>query len=338
MKLSIIVPVYNGEKYLESSVGSLKMIREVDLEILLINDGSKDHSLEVCRKLQANDSRIQIYDKPNGGIVDARNYGLSHATGEYIAFLDQDDCIVKDGLILALRKIEVDKSDVCFFSTMQRYPNGDKKEMGMVQESKYLEKPDIVNRLLRILINPDNRANMDIAYLGHVWAAVYSNKFIRDNNIRFKKYVGIEDDFLFVLDCLDSSNRISMVKDVGYYWSVNKESTTYRQKYTDGLVENSIELWKYIESIACKYYDETELIYIKNYRLQRVLSILMRLLLVSRLPYFETYKIVQQALNNPYISDSVKSKRIFEFSKRESLIYFFWKNKLYHAGCILLYI
>ena len=122
------MPIYNGEKYLDASVGSLNMINDIELEILLINDGSKDQSLEVCRKLQINDRRIRIYDKPNGGIVDARNYGLSHATGEYVAFLDQDDCIVKDGLIEAVRRIEVDKSDACFFSTMKRYSNGDIEE------------------------------------------------------------------------------------------------------------------------------------------------------------------------------------------------------------------
>ena len=195
-----------------------------------------------------------------------------------------------------------------------------------------------MNRLLRILINTDANISRDIAYLGHVWAAVYSRKFIKENNIRFKRFVGIEDDFLFILDCLDSANRISMVRDVGYFWSVNRESTTYKQKYKDGFVDKSIELWKYIDSIACKYYDKSELTFIKCYRLQRALSNLMQLLMASRLPYFDTYKIVKQALNNQYIVDSVKSKRIFELNRREALIYFFWKNKLYHVGCVLLYI
>ncbi len=90
-KLSVIIPIYNAEKFLERCVNSLISQTYKNTEILLINDGSKDNSLALCKKLAGQDERIKVFDKPNGGASSARNYGLKHATGEYIGFCDADD-------------------------------------------------------------------------------------------------------------------------------------------------------------------------------------------------------------------------------------------------------
>lgn len=91
--VSIIIPVYGVEKYLEKCVKSVIKQSYKNLEILLIDDGSKDKSGKICDKLSENDLRIKVYHKKNGGLSDARNYGLKHATGEYIMFVDSDDYI-----------------------------------------------------------------------------------------------------------------------------------------------------------------------------------------------------------------------------------------------------
>lgn len=90
-KLSIIVPVYNAEKFIEKCVGSLTSQTYKNIEILLVDDGSKDGSLEKCRELAAKDERIKVFHKENGGASSARNLGLKYATGEYIGFCDADD-------------------------------------------------------------------------------------------------------------------------------------------------------------------------------------------------------------------------------------------------------
>ena len=91
--LSVIVPVYNAEKYLEKCVNSILNQTYDNIELLLVNDGSKDESLALCHKLAESDSRIRVFDKPNGGAASARNLGLREATGEYIGFCDADDSL-----------------------------------------------------------------------------------------------------------------------------------------------------------------------------------------------------------------------------------------------------
>ncbi len=92
-KISVIVPVYNTEKYLAKCLDSILNQSLKDLEVLVINDGSKDKSQSIIEAYQAKDERIKSYEKPNGGLSDARNYALDKAKGEYIAFVDSDDYI-----------------------------------------------------------------------------------------------------------------------------------------------------------------------------------------------------------------------------------------------------
>ncbi len=93
MKLSVIVPVYNAEKYLENTINSiLKNIKD-DAEIILIDDGSKDNSGKIADNMTKLDSRVKVYHKENGGVSSARNLGMSKAQGEYITFVDADDIV-----------------------------------------------------------------------------------------------------------------------------------------------------------------------------------------------------------------------------------------------------
>ena len=90
-KISVIVPVYNVSEYISRCADSIVSQKLYDIELIFVNDGSKDNSREIVEKYQLNDSRITILDKENGGLSSARNYGLRHAKGEYILFVDSDD-------------------------------------------------------------------------------------------------------------------------------------------------------------------------------------------------------------------------------------------------------
>ena len=94
--VTVIVPVYNAERFLEKTVSSIRAQTYSPLEILLVDDGSKDDSLALCRKIAKKDARIRVLQKENGGAASARNYGVEHARGEYIGFVDSDDLILPD--------------------------------------------------------------------------------------------------------------------------------------------------------------------------------------------------------------------------------------------------
>ena len=115
--VSIIVPVYNLEKYIEKCVRSLLQQTYTNVEIILVDDGSRDESGEICDRLASEDSRIKVIHKENGGLSSARNCGIENATGEYIMFVDGDDFISElmvEKLYVALKDNCADISVCCF--------------------------------------------------------------------------------------------------------------------------------------------------------------------------------------------------------------------------------
>lgn len=124
MKLSIIIPVYNVEQYLQSCVQSVITQTYQDLQVILVNDGSTDSSGALCDQLAKQDKRIQVLHKKNGGLSDARNAGLKVATGDYVAFLDSDDVyLLNDGLKLLMALAQAEQPDVLLFQAVDVYPN-----------------------------------------------------------------------------------------------------------------------------------------------------------------------------------------------------------------------
>ena len=94
--ISIIIPVYNCENYLERCIQTVMNQTYKNIEILLINDGSTDNSLQICERLKTTDERIRVFNKLNSGVSSTRKYGVNHATGDFIMFVDSDDWIDKD--------------------------------------------------------------------------------------------------------------------------------------------------------------------------------------------------------------------------------------------------
>ena len=131
--ISVIVPVYNVEKYLERCVKSIAAQTYKDLEILLIDDGSTDESGKMCDDFQQTDSRIKAFHKQNGGLSDARNYGIEHSAGEFISFVDSDDYIDEKMLETLHRLITENDADLAVCSAMDVFEG---KEITQVKEIK----------------------------------------------------------------------------------------------------------------------------------------------------------------------------------------------------------
>ena len=115
IKVSVVIPVYNTEKYVREAVESIMNQTLRELEIIIINDGSTDNSLQVAEELAAADSRIQVYSQTNRGLSMARNAGITHAHGRYIYFMDSDDLLEKDAMELCYSKCEEKELDFVFF-------------------------------------------------------------------------------------------------------------------------------------------------------------------------------------------------------------------------------
>ena len=126
--ISIIVPVYNVEKYLARCLESILEQTYKDLEVILVDDGSTDASPQICDQYAEKDKRIRVVHKKNGGLSDARNYGMRIMRGNYVVFIDSDDLIHKQAVELLYQNIKKYNADICYaeHGCVDRKRNGEK--------------------------------------------------------------------------------------------------------------------------------------------------------------------------------------------------------------------
>ena len=161
-KLSIIVPVYNVEKFLDECIQSIINQSFADFEIILIDDGSQDRSSQICDNYGRIDNRVSVIHKSNGGLADARNCGLRQAKGKYVAFVDSDDILPKDSLSQLINEIETSDADIVL-GKMQRFIEG-----GPIRPySQLSEKREMTNyETLKMILNG---SQMNISLCGGIY-------------------------------------------------------------------------------------------------------------------------------------------------------------------------
>lgn len=236
--LSVIVPLFNGEKYIAETI---KMILESsydNLEVIVVDDGSTDSGPIIVEKMKKKDTRICLFRKSNGGVVSSRNYGIEHSKGNYLAFVDQDDIVKPFMYEKLIRKIIEDNSDLAMCSS-GRSVNGCESGYGM-QENRVYEKKEIENELLLpLVLNGFDNKGRGGKYNQYpsIWTCVFRKEFFDMHNIRFRAYVNFEDDLLVKIEAFSKAHRISTISDLGYLWRVNLKSETYSHHYVDNIGE-----------------------------------------------------------------------------------------------------
>ncbi len=172
-KVSIVVAIYNVEKYVSKCIESILKQTFTDFELLLVNDGSKDGSLAILEEYASKDSRIQIINKPNGGLSDARNAGMKVAQGKYIYFVDGDDFIEETLLEKCVNKLEQTDSDMVMFDIYQYYLETGKKEI--------ISNPFDENKIYSIEDTPTLITNIKNC----AWNKMYKLSLFKDNHIEY---------------------------------------------------------------------------------------------------------------------------------------------------------
>ena len=187
MKISIIIPVYNSEKYIKECVDSILRQTYKNIEVLLIDDESQDDSAKICDEFAKKDSRVFVYHKKNGGTADSRNYGLERVTGDYTTFVDNDDYWASDNALEEIvEQLRETKADALLFDVMEYWENKDK----FIRFSARCQRENIAFR-------ERSEALTEIISKGllyrAVWAKVVRTQLIRDNNLYFEKGIRNED-------------------------------------------------------------------------------------------------------------------------------------------------
>ncbi len=243
MDLSIIIPMYNGKLYMKNNIDTLCAVN-CNKEIIIIDDGSTDDSYDYCCKEFKNNHDVRIYKKKNGGISDARNFGLRKATGKYLLFVDQDDRVDSEVVSKAYIKCCAHDLDGVFWSCNYE-SDGITSECDIIKNNRIIGKQEINNNLIEALIFRTSCTWM--SFVGHIWAGIYRKKIV-DKGIEFKHFVDYEDDQLFVLDFLTKANSLGLTTDVGYYWNVNPHSYSRNYRQLPDIINSYKNYFEYIKN------------------------------------------------------------------------------------------
>lgn len=208
-EVSVIIPVYNTGRYLSECLESVHTQTLRDIEIICINDGSRDHSLQILKDFQTRDARIKIINQENAGVSAARNAGLQIAIGTYAAFVDSDDTISSEFCETLVNAAEVSKSDVVFSKSFSN---------ANFSEDKYFGRVEIETQILPVFFKEDQ--------FNSVCNKLYRMLTVRQNNIFFPTGKTHAEDAEFNIRYLIHTQRLFVLDYSGYHYRETPESAT----------------------------------------------------------------------------------------------------------------
>lgn len=238
MELSIIIPIYNAEKYVLECLESIKINNKDSIEVLLIDDGSTDQSADICKRWCETHLNYHYHRKKNGGVSSARNKGIEIACGKYIMFLDADDKLAQDWQKKVILFLEKDYDFIAFsYSTLFSDGTVKKELFSKNQASVIKDKEQIMEILLTTPL------------LHTCWAKLFKKQIIQSGNIFFPKDVSIGEDYIFVLEYMQKSFKGLLVNDVLLYYRQVSDSAMRRFQYS-ARKDALIQLFLYVKEYA----------------------------------------------------------------------------------------
>jgi glycosyltransferase involved in cell wall biosynthesis len=249
--ISIIVPVYNVEKYLDRCVQSVIHQSVGDWELILIDDGSPDRCPQMCDDYAKQDKRIKVVHQENGGLSNARNAGIAMADGKYLLFLDSDDRLVEDALN-HLTMLPLADMDLCFVDHMESY--GDKESYNKAFNRDFInfKQDDVYDKYkLELAIVDLYRDKGCTASIGAACSAVYRTEFLKENEILFPWDTALLEDKSFLLKCISFTDKIfyKSAAFINYFMNIGSLSTMSYDGKTDYVIKIFDRLRAYVKHI-----------------------------------------------------------------------------------------
>ena len=235
-KVSIIVPVYNAEKYLERCINSLRNQTLEDIEIILVDDSSSDLSLQMCEKAAKEDLRIKVIHKENEGAGKARNAALRVATGKYIGFADSDDYVESDMFKTLYEKAEKYNSDLVMSGVLFVDGNMFSKEGECIRKTYFdndthFETQEELKKLRMGIVGALPEDTDDSKYGMSIWKNLFRHEIIKKNNIVFEsEREMLSEDALFMIDYISCIEKATGINEAFYNYCRNEDSISKSYK------------------------------------------------------------------------------------------------------------
>ena len=330
--VSIIVPVYNNERYIGKCLDTLIKQTYRNLEILVINDGSSDKSLEIIEKYRKIDQRIRVYTQCNSGQSIARNYALSIAKGKYIAFCDSDDTVENtyiEKMVKNSTKLDVDIL-TCGYKEVYRYGQIDLNDFFF--GGKIIEKREFIQSMFK-------------GVGGSLWGKLFKHDIILKNNIKMNPNIYMCEDMVFILEYAMYCNRFGAIGDILYnYNRFNEDSISLNISLNH---YNNITLaMEEVERILVKNNYDKKLI--DSILKKRIESMTIEFLITQHDKKYEYSKVdkeknIETIINNKFLrryKNEIKSPKkidmiLFYFIKKDKKNFLnLYSNILYQVKCV----
>lgn len=220
-KLTIIIPTYNSQQYIEKCIVSIINQTYTNLEIIIIDDNSKDRTYDICKKIQKKDTRIKLMkNSENKGVSTTRNKGISISTGEYITFVDADDYIEKNMYEKLINKLEEEDVDIAMCNFFSEEKNRDIRDNIKNKDMIFSD-----NEMLKYIFLSDY-------FCGFAWNKIYKSDIIKNNKLNFNDNIFICEDLLFNCQYISKIKRGFYTTNKMYHY-VQRNNSSYNNTYSE---------------------------------------------------------------------------------------------------------
>ncbi|NJE45754.1 glycosyltransferase [Massilimicrobiota sp. SW1139] len=332
--ISVVVPVYNVEKYLEECIESILKQVYTNYEIILVDDGSTDSSGNICDFYALNFPNIQVIHKNNEGLGMARNTGIERAKGDYITFIDSDDYVDENLLLDLISNIKKCNADVCLGGFKK--VSDDKKILFTEQYNMAVYyhngvTNDIFIKMLGSLPNKHDVIRMSVCN------TLFKLSIINKYNLRFlseREY--ISEDLLFDLDYYLHANKCILLNNINYNYRYNPSSLT--TSYKKDRFNSTIKFFEYLEQrlYYYKFNDESILRMKKMFFVYLRSCIKQEKIKVSEKTFFESISNIKNMCNNNYVKKIINTYPYFQLNFKQMFFILLIKLKVYYLLYFLL--
>ena len=332
-KVSIIVPIYNAELYLSRCLDSLIRQTYKNIEVICVNDGSIDRSLEIAMTYSQQYSEIIVINKLNTGVSDSRNLALQQATGDYVMFVDSDDWISPNMVEHLLKEAVTHNAELIMCGYSREYKDRTKEKVFELPNRVIYENDDL-NQLHRQLFGPlnhelGNPESLDA--IGTVWGKMYDMSILRKYNLKFVdlRIIGSNEDGLFNVGVFEYLTKVVFINQALYhYWKENSSSIT--SKYNAELQLQWKQLFEYLKQHIEIYqkgsdYEEA----LKNRRCISLLGLGLNECFNGRkTSYMKKVSRWKQILKDSEVQEDYQNFNIGAFPIHWRLFYYFNKKRM----------
>lgn len=331
--ISVVVPVYNVSKYLKQCLDSIINQTYKDLEIILVNDGSTDNSLELCKAYKKLDSRIVLVSQANKGLAGARNTGIEKATGAYLMFVDSDDWMELHTIETAFSYMK--GVDLVCFSFFKEYPTTQiPRVFGLngKYDAAFMQRR-ITGPIKEELSDPSHLETLVTA-----WGKIYKTAIIKEHQLQAKNLseIGAWEDGFFTWEYLNECKEVYILDQPMYnYRKFNSESITSNHKAN--MLQKTNHLFDLISAKLAKHNKGAEYKLALNNRIALSITGLGINELFKKTSLFEKYRNIKTIRESPYYEAAYKDFKLSYFPLHWKLFFFFAKYKLVFFLMLMLF-